>query len=77
MNPFLSRLFQTLCSTDYFAKIFQSLLELRTALDAKIVALEAVVMPAVQERDNERSVSDEGEEEEGESQMDKRISQNA
>ena len=46
-------------------------------MDAKIIALEAVVTPAVQEMDNERSVSDEGEEEEGESQMDKRISQNA
>ena len=45
-------------------------------MDAKIVALEAVVTP-VQERDNEGSVSEEGEEEEGESQMDKRISQNA
>ena len=45
-------------------------------MDAKIVALEAVVTP-VQERDSERSVSDEGEEEEGESQMEKRISQNA
>merc|ERR1711974_373388 len=53
----------------------ESLLELRTALDAKIAALEAVVTP--QEMNNESSVSEEGEEEEGESQMEKRISQNA
>ena len=46
-------------------------------MDAKIVALEAVVTPVQETRDNESSVSDEGEEAEGESQMDKRISQNA
>jgi len=57
----------------------QSLLELRTALDAKIAALEAVVTP--QEMNNENllasSVSEEGEEGDEESQMEKRISQNA
>merc|ERR1719234_2893767 len=39
----------------------ESLLELRTALDAKIAALEAVVSP--QESNNASSVSEEGEEE--------------
>ena len=62
---------------------YQSLLELRATLDAKIAALEAVVSPP-QENENRKdllsaSVSEEGgEEEEGEdSQMEKRISQNA
>jgi len=60
----------------------ESLLELRTTLDAKIAALEAVVAPK-QEMNNERDVlassnGEEGEEEDGEdSQMEKRISQNA
>ena len=44
-------------------------------MDAKIAALEAVVSP--QESNNASSVDEEGEEEEGESQMEKRISQNA